>query len=110
MNSDDRERLELELAEAQAELLKLQKRLRDKADYGLGEGDPAIVQWEINLALLQKTQDKVQQLKEALENLQAGTYGVCARCGQRIQEERLTIVPQAKRCAACARVVQASRR
>lgn len=103
MTATDRERLQKELAEARAEVDKLRRRLGDKADYGLGEGDPAIVQWEINLALLQRAEQKVEQLQEALENLTAGTYGVCEVCGNPIEPERLEILPQTKRCAVCAR-------
>jgi len=107
---EDRERLQRELGEAQAEVEKLRKRLGDKGDYGLGEGDPAIIQWEINLALLQRAEQKIQQLQEALENLRAGTYGVCEVCGQPIEPERLAILPQTKRCATCARGGQRPRR
>lgn len=103
MTTTDQERLQKELAEAQAEVEKLRRRLGDKADYGLGEGDPAIVQWEINLALLQRAEQKVEQLREALESLTAGTYGVCEMCGNPIEPERLEILPQTRRCAACAR-------
>lgn len=110
MTVEDRERLQRELAEARAEVEKLKKRLGDKGDYGLGEGDPAIVQWEINLALLQRAEEKVQQLQEALENLTAGTYGVCEVCGKPIEPERLEILPQTKRCITCARGGQKSRR
>lgn len=103
MTAEDRKRLQRELAEARTEAKKLKARLGDKGDYGLGEGDPAIVQWEINLALLQRAEEKVQQLQEALENLSAGTYGVCEVCGNPIEPERLEILPQTKRCIVCAR-------
>lgn len=110
MTVADRKRLQKELAEARAEVDKLKNRLDDKADYGLGEGDPAIIQWEINLALLQRAKQKVQQLQEALENLTAGTYGVCEVCGKPIELERLEILPQTKRCVVCARGGPRSRR
>jgi RNA polymerase-binding transcription factor DksA len=105
----DRERLQKELADVQAEIAQLQKRLGDKGNYSLGEGDPTIIQWEINLALLQKSEQKVQQLQEALANLLAGTYGACEVCGQPIEPERLEILPQTKRCATCARGQQRPR-
>ncbi|MCO5731920.1 TraR/DksA family transcriptional regulator [Rhizobium sp. SSA_523] len=38
----------------------------------------------------------------ALGRISAGTYGVCARCGEPISEKRLDAVPHAALCADCA--------
>ena len=46
-----RARLETERAEVVDELEALRARLETKGDYELGEGDPMIYQWELNLAL-----------------------------------------------------------
>jgi hypothetical protein len=35
-------------------MAKLEKALEVRPDYGLGEGDPAIVRWELDQALLQQ--------------------------------------------------------
>jgi RNA polymerase-binding transcription factor DksA len=37
----------------------------------------------------------------ALERLDDGSWGRCARCGQPIREARLRAVPEAARCAKC---------
>ena len=37
----------------------------------------------------------------ALERIDAGTYGTCTVCGGRIAPARLTLVPEADRCAKC---------
>lgn len=97
-----RERLENELTEAQARIAQLRKRLETKADYGPGQGDPAIYQWEFNLALLQQAEDQAQQVRAALARLDAGAYGICQKCGEAIDAERLEFLPLTTHCIRCA--------
>jgi DnaK suppressor protein len=42
----------------------------------------------------------LQEIDEALERIEAGTYGVCAVCGEPIPDERLEAVPYATLCIA----------
>ena len=46
---------------------------------------------------------EIRQIKEALERIAKGTYGVCARCGADIDPKRLRALPNATRCISCAR-------
>ena len=39
----------------------------------------------------------------ALDRYEAGTYGICAKCGDEIEEARLDVVPETPFCAACAK-------
>jgi RNA polymerase-binding transcription factor DksA len=105
-----RERLERDLTETQARIAQLRERLETKADYGPGRGDPAIYQWELNLALLQQTEDQAQQIRAALARLDAGTYGRCQKCGQPIDDERLEFLPLSTHCIRCAQPRKAGRR
>lgn len=41
-------------------------------------------------------------IRAALQRLDAGTYGRCARCGRAIGDARLTALPYATTCVACA--------
>jgi len=43
------------------------------------------------------------QIDEALRRMDAGTYGVCERCGERIEPERLEAIPYATLCLECKR-------
>jgi DnaK suppressor protein len=105
-----RERLEQELHETQMRIAQLRERLETKADYGPGRGDPAVYQWEFNLALLQQAEDQAQQVRAALARLDAGTYGVCQKCGQPIDAERLELLPLTTHCIRCAQSGKARRR
>jgi RNA polymerase-binding transcription factor DksA len=40
-------------------------------------------------------------IRQALERIQNGTYGICIACGDEIPIERLQAVPGACRCATC---------
>ncbi|HQR46238.1 MAG TPA: TraR/DksA family transcriptional regulator [Thermoanaerobaculia bacterium] len=40
-------------------------------------------------------------IDQALERLEAGTYGTCVHCGQPCQEKRLEAVPWARHCVDC---------
>ncbi|CAH0145018.1 RNA polymerase-binding transcription factor DksA [Microbacterium sp. Bi98] len=43
----------------------------------------------------------IQQISAALNRLDAGTYGQCARCGGQIAPARLEVVPHASACIDC---------
>ncbi|MCB8043191.1 TraR/DksA family transcriptional regulator [Microbacterium oxydans] len=43
----------------------------------------------------------IQQISAALNRLDAGTYGQCARCGGQIAPARLEVVPHASACIEC---------
>ncbi len=45
--------------------------------------------------------EELRQIREALERIQAGTYGACAGCGEPISHERLLTLPYAAHCVAC---------
>jgi len=53
-------------------------------------------------ALLAAARERVAEVDDALRRLDAGTYGVCERCGQPIAAERLEARPFARYCMACA--------
>ncbi len=95
--------LERRLAETRQELARLDKRLKAKGDYGPGRGDPLIVRWELNLAIRERTQERLEQLEEALARLDEGDYGSCESCGLPIHPERLEALPGATLCIKCAR-------
>ncbi|KUL34232.1 TraR/DksA family transcriptional regulator [Actinoplanes awajinensis] len=53
-------------------------------------------------ALLAASRERIAEVDDALGRVDAGTYGVCERCGQVIAGERLAARPFARHCMACA--------
>lgn len=54
-------------------------------------------------ALSHQARDHLSEIDRAFERIEAGTYGVCERCGQPIPDARLEARPAAARCVDCAR-------
>ena len=44
---------------------------------------------------------EIRDIETALQRVAAGTYGVCVRCNDPIDRERLDAYPTAKRCLPC---------
>ena len=99
----ERVRIEAGLQAAANEIRLLDEKLTNEPEWGLGEGDPTIQEWELNFALKQEAQRKLQMLQTALKKVARGKYGLCERCNGAINPERLAILPQTTLCIDCAR-------
>ena len=99
-------RLLSELARAREELTRLERKLEHRPDFGLGQGSPDIYQWEMNLALRKRVLAKIASLEDALKSLDEGDYGMCERCGEQIEPERLDILPDTTLCIRCAQRIR----
>ena len=53
-------------------------------------------------ALIQQAERHLLDIRDALERLGSGRYGVCERCGAAIPVERLEARPVARTCVGCA--------
>ena len=82
-------------------------RLRDgRVDSGRGAGDDldhadARTRGDMDLALIQMRSDTLTRIDAALVRIDAGQYGSCFECGDRIAERRLQALPFAVRCRDC---------
>jgi DnaK suppressor protein len=84
-----------------------QSLLRDRADATADdehdpEGSTLSGEWSRVDALRRGIRVEVEAVAAALERLDAGTYGTCVRCGERIPAARLEVRPMAETCVACA--------
>ena len=50
-----------------------------------------------------RREKRIQDLRKALERMDAGIYGTCDKCSEWIDYERLKVQPEAVICGACAR-------
>jgi DnaK suppressor protein len=65
------------------------------------EVSDAVIQGDIEFALLQMRAETLTRIDEALVRLDAGKYGFCIECEREIAERRLRALPFAVRCEAC---------
>lgn len=45
---------------------------------------------------------EIAQIKQAIERIDRGEYGICQSCGEQISKERLKVVPYSNLCIKCA--------
>lgn len=58
-----------------------------------------------DIALRDRSLRELRLVEEALDRLDAGTFGACTNCGQAIAEGRLEAIPWAPLCIDCQRTV-----
>lgn len=66
------------------------------------EGSTVSLDQARDVALLERVERSLAELRAAQERLAAGTYGGCEACGRPIATERLAARPEARVCIRCA--------
>jgi RNA polymerase-binding transcription factor DksA len=61
---------------------------------------------EFTLALLHNQEQTLQEIAEALDRIDKGTFGRCEECGGAIPRGRLQALPYTRHCVSCARKLQ----
>ena len=108
MNKKDAKKYEKILEEKKKQLIT--ELLSDNEDYsGLSDesmGDLVdqaykMAEKDLIFGMSQNEKATLQMINSALERITAGTFGVCASCGQGIESKRLEIMPYAIKCIKC---------
>lgn len=94
-------RLEVELAEADAELSALLRNSGDGAGDDQADSGSSALEREQELTLVNNTRDLLDQNRHALERVGAPEFGTCESCGQAIGKARLQAFPRATLCVTC---------
>jgi len=63
---------------------------------------------EFTLSLIQNEEQVLDEIAEALNRINQGSYGKCEECGSPIPKARLQALPYTRHCVNCARKVQQS--
>jgi len=76
---------------------------RDLAGMVSDVGDESVANLlaDLDATFIDRHVRDLREVEGARSRLAAGSYGVCARCGQGIGYERLAVYPTAVRCFAC---------
>ena len=92
------------------EILAVTQRAREQLDEGMSADwvDAALAESTLAAddAMISQDIQDVRDINTARERLSAGTYGICADCGEAIAYERLLAYPTAKRCIHCQRLYE----
>lgn len=103
---DDRAGLMQERELALRELGKLHEFMQSEVDIDPEEGDTEVSEREKNAALISVIKRKIKDVDAALSALDKGLYGICQRCENGIEPERLEIKPDATHCVSCQREIE----
>ncbi len=57
---------------------------------------------EVIEGLRDETEIELRQVRQALKRIKTGEYGICVSCGDRINPQRLDIMPYTTLCINCA--------
>ena len=97
---DERARLVYQLAELGANE---KGELTGNVEFGDGFADAAAATAERSevLGLVENLRVMVENVDEALERIDAGTYGQCKRCGNDIDADRMEFRPTSRYCVDC---------
>jgi RNA polymerase-binding transcription factor DksA len=63
---------------------------------------------EFTLSLLQNQEQVLDEIADALDRINKGTFGRCEECQGAIPKARLQALPYTRHCVACARKLQQS--
>ncbi|MEW5869607.1 MAG: TraR/DksA C4-type zinc finger protein [Chloroflexota bacterium] len=69
----------------------------------------AYISRERRSAFLARNEEHLELVEAAIKRLEEGQYGLCTRCGEPIQAERLEVLPEAPLCMECQRKAETPR-
>lgn len=102
----DVEKIRKSLLALQAELQQRLNRAQSEERHEVEEHEDTTAQlWqasEIRDGLNDEAVGELNEIKRALERLDAGVYGICTKCDEPIDPKRLEVLPYAELCVACA--------
>ena len=67
-------------------------------DFGFADSAQSTAERGKVLALIDRLRDQLADVERALKKIDAGTYGICDRCGEPISPERLEALPYSTLC------------
>ncbi|HUK89861.1 MAG TPA: TraR/DksA family transcriptional regulator [Blastocatellia bacterium] len=108
MDKKKLKQFESRLQEQRSSLLGMVERTEDygreaNRDISQDPADQASNSYTKELLFSQSTNERImlRLITEAIDRLQAGTFGECTNCGQEILPKRLEAIPWARYCIKC---------
>ena len=103
-------RLRDELAKLAIDVEQVEEEALGPSGERLQESDESLEEAALDsdLAVIEAQGELVFEVREALDRIAAGTFGVCESCNQPISRARLELLPYARLCETCARREEAA--
>ncbi len=88
----------------------LEKEIKELEDYDMGSSDDdrhgeekadEVEEFMNAAGEIAPLQARLEEIKIALDKISEGTYGLCERCHNEIDDRVLEVVPESKLCQAC---------
>ncbi|HBI91468.1 MAG TPA: transcriptional regulator [Terrisporobacter glycolicus] len=74
-------------------------------DNHIGDIGTDVYMNDMDNSLINHEKYVLDEINEALNKLSDGSYGICANCHQKIEKERLDIIPETTLCSSCAKEI-----
>lgn len=65
------------------------------------EGADEVEEYATRLSIEYSLESRLKDVSAALEKIAKGKYGLCEKCGKKIEKERLEVYPEARTCNKC---------
>lgn len=78
----------------------------EKSNVSVEDSGSEISSVELSLELLERDENTVREIMDALDRLRRGTYGECEVCDKPIRKTRLQAMPHARNCIECQRALE----
>jgi DnaK suppressor protein len=100
--SEIRKQLQTKLRELVARAKDIEENLSQPGEADWEENATESEGDEVMIGIGELTKKEIQQIEQALQLIDDGTYGKCQTCGKPIEKARLELLPFTSSCVACA--------
>lgn len=76
-------------------------RYPNREDGDKDEEADEVQEYENMISVEHNLEIRLKDINSALEKMEKGEYGVCEKCGKKIDPERLQALPEARTCLKC---------
>ena len=75
-------------------------------EHGFADGAHTAAERGQAITIVRELKNSLVDVERALGKIEAGTYGVCERCGRPIGDDRLEAIPGVRLCIECKQAVR----
>jgi DnaK suppressor protein len=85
------------------ELERLHVALLELPEVSVEEADPAVGEHAQTILTIKRVEEHLAEIERAIQTVGRADYGVCEKCGEVIDPERMRVLPETRLCIKCKR-------